>query len=63
MEADMNTVLFSENAVADSDVKISRDEFLNNELKSMLADYLSGCVNVYDEIELKGKLIDYIRKM
>lgn len=59
----MNTVLFSENAVADSDVKISRDEFLNNELKSMLADYLSGCVNVYDEIELKGKLIDYIRKM
>ncbi len=46
-----------------ADISQTDTGFLNAELKSMLADYISGCVNLYDEIELKGKLIDYIRKM
>ena len=61
MEAGIFTQTISEKCNAD--ISQTETDFLNSELKSMLADYLSGCVNIYDEIELKGKLIDYIRKM
>ncbi len=61
MEAGIFTQIIDEKCNAD--ISQMESDFLNAELKSMLADYLSGCVNIYDEIELKGKLIDYIRKM
>jgi hypothetical protein len=65
MEADMETGIFTKNAAEECKLNISQIDgnFLSNELKSILADYISGCVNIYDEIELKGRLIDYIRKM
>lgn len=61
----METGIFTQSAVEDTKIDLSQGnaDFLSAELKAMLSEYLSGCINVYDEIELKGKLIDYIRKM
>lgn len=63
MEADMENGIFSQNTPEETGSSLPQQDFLNSDLKAMLAQYLTGCTDIYDEIELKGRLIDYIRKM